>query len=117
MKYFVACILLAVASLACSISMNNTTVYNVPASSISTTTVIPTPKPTPQATPIKAWVTADKAVHVRNQASEHGQHVRYLYHGDPVQVYECKVTSGPGLWARISGGWVNARYLSKNACK
>lgn len=92
---------------------NQTTVYDIPASCPVSATAIPAP----QATPVMAWVTADKAVHVRDKPSEHGLHVRYLYHGGMVQVFECKVTPGPGLWARIAGGWVNAHYLSQNACK
>jgi len=117
MKFRLALIVLVMTTLACSISVaNSTTVYNVPASSIPTVMTVMTTTPTPQATPITAWVTADKAVHVRDQASEHGLHVRYLYRNDLVSVYECKVTPGPGLWARIDRGWVNARYLSKNAC-
>jgi len=111
MRLRLTLVILVMAALACSVSMVD---IPVTGAAVATNTPATITAITP---PIRAWVTADEAVHVRDQAGESNLHISYLYRGDPVMVFECKTAADLGLWARIDGGWVNAAYLTKNACQ
>jgi hypothetical protein len=64
-----------------------------------------------QGTPV--LVTAQIAVHVRDCASVHCKHLRYLYNGKTVYVLGCTENG----WAVLAdGGYVNSNFLSIN-CK
>jgi ABC-type uncharacterized transport system permease subunit len=97
-------------SLACSMSA-----YGVP------TPTPNDPKPVVRNTPnalVTVEVTADEALHVRNQPL--GVVLGYLYHADSVTLTN-KCSTDPAGWAEIAwqGGtaWVAARYLSDNICE
>ena len=67
---------------------------------------------------VTAQVTADEALHVRNEPL--GIVLGYLYHGAEVTLTN-KCSEDPAGWAQIeweSGfAWVSAKYLSQNNCQ
>jgi hypothetical protein len=102
--------LLFLTSLACSMST-----YSIPAPHPND------PKPVVRSTPnalVTAEVTANEALHVRNQPL--GVVIGYLYHSDTV-VMTGECSTDPAGWAEIrwqdGTAWVNASFLSDNKCQ
>jgi hypothetical protein len=114
-------LLLAVSASACSITVSDA--LQVPAPVMTaTTSATSSPEPeSPTRQPI--IVIADEAVHIRLYPTEHSQHLGYKYHGDRVDAIFCVATSEQELWTCIAQDndrqctkWINADYLSHNAC-
>lgn len=77
------------------------------------TTEIHTVTDAPEPTKTTAHVTANEALHVRENPTEHSNALYWLDAGSEVTLSGACVDG----WAELeSGGWVNAEYLDKEVC-
>ena len=115
-KIFCVLILLALASLACSLSLTEPTA-NLSAS-LATGTAIPSPAatitPTATASLDKCEVTAE-ALHLRDAPNIEGLVLAYLHHGDQLTILPDPPS---GEWVKVMTGvditgWINSLYCER----
>lgn len=79
--------------------------------------IIPLSALSAEVTQEAVMVTAVEAVYVREEPTADAKIVGYYVSGEAVDILGCTVNEDMELWAQVKNGWINARYLSDNACQ